>query len=138
MGNPIWLQVAEGMQNLLTAVGIVVAGIWTYQHFIYRREHETALQIDLSGTSEPYGHNTWLTFLDVCVTNKGRVKLAARKKQSPAYRDKHKNDTFGQEFNYGLDLNCGTYPLAIRPATGSTGQMRCRRNPGSGGTEKSI
>lgn len=110
MPDPVWLQLTEAIERGVTAGGILAGGIWTYQHFIRRREHETALQIDLIAATEPYEGDKWLTFVDVRLTNKGRVKVVARKKQLLAYDDRKGPDCIGQKFNYGLDLQLWQVP----------------------------
>ena len=108
--NAWWLQATDALEHFFTTVGIIIGGVWTYVHFIRRREHETALQIALVATSEPHDGDKWLTFFDVRFTNKGRVKLVAKKKQPLAYDDHRKGDPRGQKFDYGVDLQVWQVP----------------------------
>ena len=110
MSDPVWLQATAAAQHFFTAAGIAVGGVWTYLHFIRRRENETALQIDLAAVTEPYDGDKWLTFVDVRLTNKGRVALFATGKQLPAYDDRKGVDRIGQKLDYGVDLQLWQVP----------------------------
>ena len=86
MLDPFWVSLAQAVQNWATAIAVLVGGVWAYYRFGIKRESETALGIDLAHTNVPYDAN-YLVFFDVCLKNKGAVRLGAKRNRGSAYKD---------------------------------------------------
>lgn len=87
MPDRFWVSLAQAVQNWATAIAILVGGAWAYYRFGIKRENETALAIDLAHSSIPYDSN-YLVVFDVCLDNRGSVRLGAKRKRKPAYKDR--------------------------------------------------
>jgi len=101
------LRHSEALKNVATVVGLIVGGWWTYRLFIKRREDETALGIDLACTSHPYHGQTHLLFVEVVLTNKGKVRLTATDR-SPAWS--HQSGSGRREVKHAVDLELRRIP----------------------------
>lgn len=86
MTDPFWVSLAQAVQSWATAIAVLGGAVWAYYRFGIKRESETAMGINLSHTSIPYDAN-YLVVFDVCLENKGAVKLGAKRKRHPAYTD---------------------------------------------------
>jgi hypothetical protein len=85
--NQFWVQLAEVARNWATVLGIVVTGAWAYYRFGLRREKEAALGIELAYSCVPYNEGHHLVWFDVTLSNKGGIRVVAKRKLRPAYRD---------------------------------------------------
>jgi hypothetical protein len=103
--DPIWLQVAQAAEHAVTTAALLIGGVWAYYRFGALRESQTALDIDLHLRTVPYRDQAWLVFLEIILTNKGKVKLTAMRSRSsdkPAYNDQR--DGIGQEIRHSLNV----------------------------------
>jgi hypothetical protein len=119
MPDPFWVSLPQAVENWATALGIIVGGGWAYYRFGLRREKETALAIDLAHTCTTYETGKYLVFFDVTLTNKGSVRVTAKRKQLPAYSDS------SETLNYGGDLLVRQIPSGASAGT----QVRWFREP---------
>jgi hypothetical protein len=87
MAEPFWVQLAKAVESWVTALALVAGGAWAYYQFVLRREKETAVGIDVSFSSLPYGDTNYLVFFDVTLTNKSKVRVTAKADRRPAYED---------------------------------------------------
>jgi hypothetical protein len=110
MPDPFWVALAQAVQNWATAIAVLVGGVWAYYRFGIKRESETALAIDLAHTSVPYDAN-YLVFFDVCLENKGAVRLGAKRKRRSAYEDE------AEVLAYAVDLLLRPVPPGSAPGS---------------------
>jgi hypothetical protein len=82
----VWFS-PEAIKNYAEVLAILVGGVWAVWRFCLRRERDTALDIALSQQSVPRADGSFLVFLDVMFTNRGAVRVTARRKRYPAYDD---------------------------------------------------
>lgn len=97
MVDPNWLYLSQSVRNWATTAALVVGGVWAYYRFGLKRERETALAIEMSYRSVCHDANH-LVFFDVCLENKGAVKLGAKRNRNPAYVDDM------EQLAYAVDL----------------------------------
>ncbi len=88
MNEPFWQQLSGAVQSWVTALGIVVGGIWAAYRFGIRREKESALGMDLSYSTVAQDDGGHLLFCDVTITNCGKVRVSATGADAPVYSDK--------------------------------------------------
>ena len=108
--DPFWISLADVVQKSATAIAVLVGGIWAYYRFGIKRESETALAIDLTHSSVSYQRD-WLVFLDVCIENKGAVRLGAKRRRKPAYEDE------SEQIAYAADLLLRPVPPGSAPGS---------------------
>src|SRR5262245_27024016 len=69
-----WKNVAEIIQASVTTIALIVAGVWAYIKFIYRRENvsraEFTIDLDFVGEQGEY----WLVEISAFVENKGSIR----------------------------------------------------------------
>jgi len=80
---------ADPIKNSVEAIVVGVGGAWAFWLFCLRRERETALEIDLDYQSFSYRKEdgSYFVFFDVKFTNKGKVRVTAKRDIEPAYQD---------------------------------------------------
>ena len=110
MPDPFWVSFAQAVQNWATAIAVLVGGVWAYYRFGIKRESETALAIDLAHTSVSYDAN-FLVFFDVCLQNKGAVRLGAKRNRRYAYEDNT------EALAYAVDLLLRPVPSGSAPGS---------------------
>ena len=110
MPDRLWVSLAQAVQNWATAIAVLVGAVWAYYRFGIKRESETAMGIDLTHTSVPYDAN-YLVVFDVCLENKGAVKLGAKRKRHPAYEDN------ADVLAYAVDLLIRLVPPGSKPGS---------------------
>src|SRR5262245_42544867 len=86
MDKLVWVSIADGVKDFVTAIGIVVAGVWAFLRFGWRREGKTAVGMEFSYRCVPQNEGKWLVFFGVTITNKGYVKVVA-KRDRPTFTD---------------------------------------------------
>jgi hypothetical protein len=101
----------EALKNIATALGIALGGAWTLYRFGLTREREAKLGIDLFYTSFPYNKGSCIVSFDVILTNQGSTKLRAKRKRSPAFKDK------GERLEYSCSLLLRDVPTDLEPNT---------------------
>jgi len=109
MAEPFWVDLAKAVQSWATAVAIAGGGAWAYYRFVLRREKETAVGIDISFSSFPYGDANHLVFFDVTLVNKAPVRVTAKPNRRPAY------DDVGEILAYSGDLLVRQVPPELSP-----------------------
>jgi len=110
MLDRFWVSLAQAVQNWATAIAVLVGAVWAYYRFGIKRENETAMGIDLVHTSVPYDAN-YLVVFDVCLENKGAVKLGAKRQRHPAYEDS------ADVLAYAVDLLIRPVPPGSTPGS---------------------
>ena len=110
MADRFWVSLAQAVQSWATAIAILVGGAWAYYRFGIKRENETALAIDLAHSSVPYDSN-YLVVFDVCLENKGSVRLGAKRKRHSAYTDD------AEALAYSVNLLLRPVPPSSRPGS---------------------
>jgi hypothetical protein len=80
---------SELAKNFAEVIAIVIGGWWACYRFGLLRENKPAIGIELIHECIPDANQCYLTWFDVILTNKGKVKAEARKKRDPAYSDKY-------------------------------------------------
>ena len=110
MADRFWVSLAQAVQNWATAIAILVGGAWAYYRFGIKRESETALAIDLAHSIVPYGSN-YLVVFDVCLENKGLVRLGAKRNRLDAYED------HAEVLAYSVNLLLRPVPPSLIPGS---------------------
>jgi hypothetical protein len=88
MADPfVWDVLPKAAEAWAKTLGIVAGGAWVLYKFGLKREGQTAVDIeDIKYHYVPYGAR-YLVFVDVTIRNKGSVRVKARSRRRPAYRD---------------------------------------------------
>ena len=109
MNEPGFLYTAQIIESIITAIGILIAGLWAFTRFRNKRENETALSLDLETSFIEYDRDHQIVFFQAVLKNFGQVKIEAINKCKPAYLD-----TFGdgtkEIISYALDLKVRAIP----------------------------
>ena len=80
---------AETIEHIVVAIASIVAGLWALLRLVRERGFDSALTIDVESSTIPAEPHPY-TFLDVTLTNVGKVELQAKpvRHGSTAYEDK--------------------------------------------------
>ena len=109
MNEPAFLFTAQIIESIITAIGIIAAGLWAFTRFRNKRENETALSLDLETSFYEYDRDHQIVFFRAVLKNCGQVKIEAISKCKPAYKD-----TFGdgteEIISYALNLKVRAIP----------------------------
>lgn len=108
--SPFWLSLSEATKNWVEVFALLVGGGWALWRFRLRREGVSAFEIALSHRCVQEANGCVLTYFDGTITNKGAVRIVAKKEQRPAYKD-------------AKEILEHSYSLLLRPlsATGTAG-----------------
>jgi hypothetical protein len=119
MADPHWTTVVK---DLVTTAGIIAGGVWAIYRFGLRREGETALLIDLAPSCMPYDSGKHLVWFDVTLTNKGVVRVGAKRKLRPAYQDQSETLAYSGDLlvrAVPADVPCGSQVRWFSPGVKS-------------------
>lgn len=72
-GGGSWVSVVSGLESLFTAVGIVVAGWWTYSLFVRQRQRYPRATLDITIHERPAGPDLQLAHVCCRVVNIGNT-----------------------------------------------------------------
>ena len=106
---------SQNWYHLVISIATIIAGVWTYHLFIYERNAQAHLAIDVGitiSTNSPVPGERRLVFLDVELTNKGKRDLQVKRvpANKVAYQDA------GEVIKYG----CGVAVRKIQSSLIST------------------
>jgi hypothetical protein len=102
---------SEVTKNFAEVIAVVIGGYWAYYRFYLQREDEPAIGIELDYRCVPNANHCFLTYFDVTLTNKGKVKATAKRKPDKeggfAFTDK------GEDLKYSCSLLLRAIPQNI-------------------------
>ena len=75
-----------GFQSLVTAVGIVVAGLWAYFNYFRKRESHPKVEISHTITTQALNHDYLLLSVEMDCLNIGSVQVPLRAAETQVYQ----------------------------------------------------
>lgn len=69
-----WKDIFDIVQKIVTAIAIIIGGIWAFRKYILQRENVAKLHSSLEVTFISKNRDCWITEIAVIIENKGLVK----------------------------------------------------------------
>jgi len=130
---------SEVAKNFAEVIAVMIGGYWAYYRFWLQRENEPAIGIELDYECVPNANQSLLTYFDVTLTNKGKVKAEAKRKPDKEGDFPYSDE--GEDLKYSCSLLLRAIPQNIpkgEPIRWFDAEVDKKRSPLPGDIEANL